>query len=201
MRTIRALFVLPCVLLAACQMTTFETPPLAATPGCDPALVGRWGSDDGEDPPTPRPTNAKYVPPPELVLVIDAACSLDVEEYTQDGVRHGEPTRLHLARQGELRYAWVDAGWAMARFREEHRFPAGDILLMRFTLDGDRLDVFNIDDKLAAHAIIDGDLTGEVQYTDHELYNRLTGEQAPAVLGHTGLFDAEPGTFTRLAGD
>ena len=201
MNAVRALFALPCVLLAACQMTTFETPPLAATPGCDPALAGRWGSTDDEDPPAPRPANAKYAPPPELVLVIDAACSLDVEEYAQEGVRRGEPTRLHLAREGELRYAWVDAGWAMERFREDHRFPDGDIVLMRYTIDGDRLDVFNIDDKATAHAIIDGDLTGEVRYADNELHNRLTGVQAPEVLGRAGLFDAEPGTFFRMAGE
>ena len=181
---------LAALLLAGCQMTSFEKSPLAAAGGCDPALVGDWASIG--DPPDEDG---------EVTLRLDAQCRLTYEERKATGLVTGEATTVHVARHGDHAYAWVDAAWALARFEEDHRPPAGDIMLVRYRLDGDVLELWSTDDKPIAHAIIDGQLEGEVIAADNELFNRLTGEQAPAVLERDGLFDAEPARFRRAAKD
>lgn len=182
----KLLIVMSCVLLAACEATTFEQAPVAALP-CDPALAGHWASEgEGDD------------KDGEIVLQINAACQLAVVEHKANGPSTGEPTALHLGRHGRHHYAWVDAGWMMRRFDEDHRFPDGDVFLMRYRRQGDRLELWSTDDKLIAHAIIDDKLEGEVLARDNELFNRLTGQQEPEVLEHRGLFDAEAAGFRRL---
>lgn len=182
----KLLIVMGCALLAACEATTFEHPPVASLP-CDPALAGHWASEgDGDD------------KDGEIVLQIDAACQLAVVEHKADGPSTGEPTTLHLGRHGRHAYAWVDAGWMMRRFDEDHRFPDGDVFLMRYRQQGDRLELWSTDDKRVAHAIIDDELEGEVLARDNELFNRLTGTQDPEVLEHRGLFDSEAAGFRRI---
>lgn len=175
-----------CMLLATCEATTFEHPPVAALP-CDPGLAGHWASEgEGED------------KDGEIVLQIDADCRLSVLEQKTDGPRTGEPTALHLGRHGRHSYAWVDAAWMMRRFDEDHQFPAGDVFLVRYRRQGDHLDLWSTDDKAVARAIIDDRLEGEVLAKDNELFNRLTGTQEPEVLEHRGLFDADAAGFRRL---
>ena len=190
MKPIRLLSALPCLLLAACQVTTFAQAPIAAGP-CDPALVGDWADHDPD---------ASAAAPAEVVLRIDAGCRVEVEEHKHGGVTRGDAVQLHLGRHGSHRYAWVDANWLMARFDEEHRFPAGDVVLMRFALDGDGLVVWNTDDKPMAHAVIDDEISGEVLALEHELFVRLTGEPDPGVLERDGFFDTDAAHFRRLEG-
>ncbi len=181
----RTVFAAAALLLGACQMTTFETAPLTAGP-CDPLLAGRWLSQD-EDP-------AKHG---EVVLTLDAACQLVVESSNSDGVRRSTPTPLQLGRSGLYRYAWVDAGWVLAQFDQDHAAKAGDIYLLRFAQDADRLTLWTTNNKAVAHAIIDGDLQGEVVSRNRDLFNRLAGNEAPAVLDHADLFNADPVQFAR----
>ena len=189
MNTLRLLSALPCLLLAACQVTTFAQVPVAADPGCDPALVGDWRDHEPE---IPGET------PPEVVLRIDAACRVQVDEHKNGSVRRGDAVQLHLGRHGPRRYAWVDANWMMSRFDEEHRFPDGDVVLMRFAVEDDGLVVWNTDDKAIAHAVIDDDLTGEVLALDHDLFVRLTGEPDPDVLDRDRFFDDDAAHFRRF---
>jgi hypothetical protein len=178
------------LLLAACQVTTFETAPLTAIDGCDPALVARWDAFDA-DAPAGKPA--------EMSVQVDARCHIRLfDEHNPQG---SDPTPLHLGRHGDATYAWFDAGWAMRVGREDHAFPEGDVVLMRYRLDGDTLQAWSTDDKAIAHAIVDGTLTGEVSVANSEIYNRLTGTQDPAVLARSDFFDAEGGTFRRAAGN
>ena len=173
--------------LAGCQVTTFEQSPLAALP-CDPAVVGEWHSEgDGSS------------GDGEMILLVSADCRLQVEERTADGPRTGEATALFLGEHAGQRYAWTDAGWMMRRFEEDHAPAAGDVHLVRYALEGDRLGVWSTDDRPIAHAIIDHELEGEVIARDRRLFNRLTAPQAPEVLARPGFFDAE-GLWFRKAG-
>jgi hypothetical protein len=172
-------------LLAGCQATTFERPPLQAI-ACDPALAGQWSSQ-GEDGDADG----------EMVLKIGKDCALEVTENKPDGPVTGEATTFQLGRQGKHSYAWVDANWLMRRFDEDHRPPAGDVYLMRYQLRGDT-QLWSTDDPPIAHAIIDDKLEGEVIARDERLFNRLTGEQDPAVLDRKGFFDADSGRFKRV---
>ena len=180
-----ALLAAATLLLAGCQMTTFATAPIAAG-DCDPGLAGRWLSMD-EDP-------AKNG---EVVLVLDDACQLVMEATQKDGVRRSEPTPLHLGQHGLYRYAWVDARWALAQADEARTVAGSDVYLLRLARDGDRLTLWTVDDKGVAHAIIDGQLTGEVVAKDRDLVNRLTDASEAALLDHPGLFKAEPVGFLR----
>ena len=180
----RTLVAAGALLLGACQMTTFQSAPIAAG-ACDPGMAGRWLSMD-EDP-------AKNG---EVVLVVDATCTLVAETAQNDSVRRSPPTPLHLGQHGLYRYAWVDARWALAQFDEDHGVPAGDVYLLRIARDGDRLTLWTTDDKAVAHAIIDGGLAGEVVSQDRDLFNRLT-DTGSAALDHPGLFKADPVGFAR----
>lgn len=175
------------LLLGACQMTTFEAAPIAAG-GCDPGLAGRWLSMD-ED----AAGNG------EVVLVLDDACRLVMEIAQKDSVRRSEPTALHLGRHGLYRYGWVDARWALAQADDARGVPDSDVYLLRIARDGDRLTLWTIDDKAVAHAIIDGQLSGEVRAKDRDVVNRLTGAGDAALLDHPGLFKSEPVGFLRQA--
>ncbi|HEU0152373.1 MAG TPA: hypothetical protein VFQ84_03395 [Arenimonas sp.] len=184
---IRAALALAALLvLAGCQITTFEQAPLAALP-CDPAVVGEWHSI-GEAPSGDG----------EMILRVAADCQLSVEERTAEGPRIGEPTRLFLGEHAGRRYAWTDAGWLLRRFEEDHPVPAGDVHLVRFAIEGDRLSLWSTDDKRIAHAIIDGDLSGEVSARDRRLFNRLVGPPSPEVLEHAGLFDDASADFRKI---
>jgi len=171
--------------LAGCQVTTFEQSPLAALP-CDPAVVGEWHSI-GDEPSGDG----------EMILRVSADCQLGVEERTVEGPRTGDPTPLFLGEHAGQRYAWTDAGWLLRRFGEEHAVPAGDVHLVRYRIEGERLALWSTDDKPVAHAIIDGELKGEVIARDNRLFNRLVAPQAPEVLDHPGLFDDEPAWFRK----
>lgn len=176
------------VLLAACQATSFEKPPIADA-GCDPALAGTWLSQ-GEDADEEG----------EVVLLVDARCRLHVEEHESTGIKRGDGIQAHLGRYGKHHYLWVDANWVHSRFDEPHAPPAGDVYLVRYRRDGDTLTLWTTDDKPIAHAIIDNDLTGEVISRDNRLFNRLTGEPGPDVLDRPGFFKAEPALFHRKPG-
>ncbi|KFN46043.1 hypothetical protein [Arenimonas metalli] len=172
--------------LAGCQVTTFELSPLAALP-CDPAVAGEWHSV-GDEPSGDG----------EMILRVSADCQLEIEERTPAGPRHGEATPLFLGEHAGQRYAWTDGAWLLRRFGEDHALPAGDVHLVRFAITGDRLELWSTDDKPIAHAIIDGELSGEVIARDRSLFNRLTAPQPPEVLARPGLFDAEPAAFRKV---
>ena len=182
-----ALSLLAAALLAACQGTSFEKPPIADA-GCDPALAGTWLSQD-EGPADEG----------EVVLLVDARCRVHVEEHEATGVKRGDGVQAHLGRHGKHDYLWVDARWAHARFDEPQAPPAGDVYLLRYQREGELLTLWTPDDKPIAHAIIDNDLTGEVVSRDNRLFNRLTGEPGPDVLDRPGFFKAEPVRFRRQA--
>ena len=156
---------LPVLMLAAlcggCETVVFEAPPVAAQ-ACDPALVGNWLSKGDQ------PADLG-----EVELRIDAACKLLFVEHEQDGVREGEPTTLHVGRDGRIAYAWVDAQWTDRRMdsasdakQEDTKpsdFAAGDIVLMQYRVSGSKLELRQADPKLFAHRIIDGRIKGEVR--------------------------------------
>lgn len=177
-------------LLCACQGTTFQTPPLAATV-CDSALPGRWIS-----------INENGRPDGEMVLVFSADCQLDVTDRSNGNLREGEATPAYVARSGMDRYMWVNAGWAAQRFDfADLAVNPGDVFLMRYSWDQDELLFNDVDDKVVAHLIIDGKIPGTVDYVDDRLLNRITGPARPEVLSLPGVFSTEFLRFRRDDGN
>ena len=180
-----------CLLACACQSTSFQSAPLAADAGCDPALAGRWASVDESGHPND-----------EVHLAIDADCRLTVTDREGGRVREGEPTTLRIGHAADQRYGWVTAGWADVRFEatDDLQTDPADIYLFRYHVDGDALSVDFVDHKAVAHRIIDGAIPGTVRSDDRTLVNRVTGPAMPALLATPDLFGAEPAKFRREAG-
>ena len=178
--------VLSCLLLAACQSTSFEKPPLAAGP-CDPALAGHWLS-------IAEPPDADG----EMQIRIGADCRVEVDERKAAGLETGEPVQAYTARHGDFGYAWVDSRWGHRRFGEAHVPAEGDVVLVRYRVADGVLSIWSIEDKPVAHAIIDDVLEGEVIARDDRLHVRLTGEQPASLLDRAGLFETQAARFRRL---
>jgi hypothetical protein len=189
---------LPVLLLAAlcggCETVVFEAPPVAAQ-ACDPALVGNWlskGDKPGSD--------------GEVELRIAADCALLFVEHEHGAPREGEPTALHVGRDGRIAYAWVDARWAETRMAlNEDRakatasqFAAGDIVLMQYSLSGKRLELRNASPKPFAHRIIDDEIKGEVtRRSNGDLAVRVAAPVDPRQLRDATLFPRGEMRFER----
>jgi hypothetical protein len=184
--------------LGGCETVVFEKPPVAAQ-ACDPALVGTWLSVGDK----PGDTG-------EVELRIDAACKLLFVEHEKSGTREGDPTPLHVGRDGRIAYAWVDARWVEKRMENhpdrvkgerESAFAAGDIVLLQYKVSGRRLEFRNADPKAFAHRIIDEKLKGVVLAEDGEMAVRVTAPIDPKALRDAGLFPRGEMRFVRAPAD
>jgi len=173
------------LLLAGCETTSFQAPPVAAT-GCDPALVGIWDSigDKPED-------NG------EVELRIDDKCTLLFVEHEKSGTKEGATTQLHVGNDRGAGYLWVDGTWVASRFEMKQPPPTGDVYLVRYRIRNDRLTLQAPDDKAIAHRIIDGKIKGEVHDADGSLNNRVLAPADPAILRQPGFFDKEKAELRR----
>ncbi len=176
------------LLLSACQGTAFEKPPLGDAP-CDARLAGHWDSiGEGSD------------EDGEVQLDVSDACDLAVSERKQGQMLQGDPTRLHVGQLGQGLYLWVDAEWSKRRFSTGLPVRPGDVYLMRYQFRKGELVLNMPNDKLIAHRIIDGDITGQVSKDDQNLQNRITGGPHPTLLDSPGFFSRDELRFRRREG-
>lgn len=179
-------WLLPLALLAGCQATSFEQPPLAALP-CDPELVGSWLS---------RPESEKERPG-EIVLDIGADCRLGLTEKRRDGSVRRTDTQLQVGRSSEQRYAWLPADWDWLQFEPPDGRARGDVFVLRYAVQGRELELWLVDSKAVAHLAIDGRLRADVEKRGDQLLNRVTGEPQPEVLDLPGFFADDSARFIR----
>jgi hypothetical protein len=178
-----------------CETVVFQAPPVAAE-ACDAALVGNWLSVGD------NPGNAG-----EVELRIGADCTLLFVEHDKGAPREGEPTPLHVGRDGRIAYAWVDARWADQRMalspeakkaEASSAFAAGDIVLMQYRVSGRRLELRNADPKQFAHRVIDDAIKGTVTRDDQgHLAVRVSAPVDPKQLRDAKLFPRGEMRFTR----
>ena len=154
--------------LGGCERTVFRHAPADAVAKCDPALVGRWLSQD-ED---PREEG-------ELVATVDADCRLVTVERKSEGPRTSRPTTLRSGKADGVRYLWVDAAWANASFDVEPTplDEPGDVYVFAWRTRGDRLELAAPPHRALAHKVLDKDMEGEVMLHDDSLTVRLTAER------------------------
>jgi len=176
-------------LLAACQSTTFEKPPIAEA-ACDGRLTGHWNSIDDE----------RQEDDGEFQIDVSDTCILNVSDLHQGEMRHGEPTQLHVGVAGDQRYLWVDSAWSDQRFEANLKAPVGDVYVLRYELKRDELILHTTNDKAVAHRIIDDEIPGDTQKIGHDLQNRITGGPHPQLLEKPGLFSDKPIRFRRDSG-
>jgi hypothetical protein len=177
------------LLLAAgcvgCETVVFQAPPVAAQ-SCDPALVGRWlsvGDQPGEH--------------GEVELKITADCTLWFVEHEKNGIDQGEPTTLHVGRDGRIAYAWVDARWTEKRMQDSpdrwkggtgSGINEGDLVLLKYRASGRSLEFRMADAKAFAHRVIDGKIKGTVDSDEDEIAVRVTAPVDPRTLRDGKLF-------------
>lgn len=186
MNLVRGLLLTLSIVLAGCQATTFQNPPVAEL-ACDSQLVGNWFSVADSD---------SNDTPGEVELRIDKACSLSMIEHKKDGDVSGDTTKLHVGRDGAQDYFWLDAAWAFKRAQSTEPAPAGDVYVLRYAIRDKELQLFSIDDRAIAHRILDDELKGEVHKTEGTLVNRLTGTVSPEQLHGKIAFVGKPARFT-----
>ena len=175
------------LVLAGCEATTFQNPPLAEQ-ACDPQLNGDWLSvADSKDNDTPG----------EVELQIDKTCNLALVEHKKDGDVRGDITTLHVGRDSAQGYFWLDATWAFKRAQSTEPAPANDVYVLRYTIHGNDLQLYTIDDRAIAHRILNEELKGEVHKTESTLVNRLTGTVTPQQLRSGITFEDKPARFMR----
>lgn len=172
------------VVLAGCEGTTFQHPPLAEQP-CDSALVGNWESIGD------KPSDADN----EVELRIDRQCQLLFIEHEKDGDRDGTPTALHVGKRNGRRYFWLDATWANQRFKSDRQPAAGDVYVVRYGIVAKILTLELPNDKAIAHRIIDGKIHGDVDRTEDILFNRVTDPFDAAELDRPGFFGGQAARF------
>ena len=99
-----------------------------------------------------------------MEAVIGADCSLQVIEHENGGARRVEPTTLHTARVGGVRYLWIDAAWANRGFDVDATplDQTGDIYLFAYTVRRDRLQLSSTPHRALAHRVLDKDIVGDV---------------------------------------
>ena len=189
MKTLSALVAL--LLLTGCQATFWAQPP-SSQGGCDPAARGLWYSeihypDEGES--------------QQVSISIDASCQA-VGRQILGGtvVQTSEPASVRMARHQGWSYAWIDANALLTFDGQAHRTQAGDVMVFRYRVEGNQLQVWNINHMHARSLIDTGAVAGEFQDDEINEFNRITGPMAPAQLGAPELFAGEPTVLTRAGG-
>ncbi|GGA73385.1 hypothetical protein GCM10011521_09440 [Arenimonas soli] len=181
---IAALLVL---LLAGCTATFFETPPLASQ-GCDPEAVGSWLS-------VPEESDAEGE---HSRLRIDTDCRLLVDEVRGTDVSTSAPVQLHLGQHAGEHYAWFDANWMLEVASADARVEPTDVVVVRYRLRGERLDIWPVNDEAVDRLHDQGRLVRRFeQPEEYEKLRWITGPANPAVLELDGLFGSEPKRFSR----
>lgn len=161
---------LPCmlmliVLLAACQVTHFESRPSGTYADCDDALVGSWLATQQQADGTIESLGTLDVP---------AGCS----PITMD--EDGTPPKRFDYDFSYTRVARMHLLVGTGRDRKTSRAttgstPAGNgdadetagFLILRYEADQQHITAYGIDPTLVAHLIVDGKLPGHTQVASH----------------------------------
>ena len=176
--------------LAGCQATFWAQAPL---PGgsCDPTAAGRWlsqstnedGSSEG------------------MRLIVDAGCQLVAEKLANDEViERSKPAMVRMASSHGQSFAWLDANTLLAYEGVAHRTRDTDVMVFRYRINGDQLQVWNINHMFVRSQIEEGAIPGVFEDTGEDEFNRITGAVAPDLFADTALFDVPPITLEREGG-
>ena len=189
MKTLSAVAAL--LLLTGCQATFWAQPPSSQW-GCDSAVQGRWYSEinypeEGES--------------EQVSINIDASCQVVGRQLVGGAiVLTSEPTSVRMARHQGWNYAWLDANALLAFDGNGYRTPAGDVMVFRYRVEGDQLQVWNINHLHVRSLINSGAVAGGFDDDEFNEFNRITGPVAPALLGAPELFAGQATVLTRAGG-
>ena len=157
--------------LAGCVETRFESPPGDNIETCDAHWKGLWSGDKD----TPHDTTAFY---------IDDECHFIVLDQVDKG---GPLKQIHVpvnyVHDGDRDYIVVADNMLKGLVELKPVYgvdppPAKAFFFMRYSVHGDRIDLYKIDDARVARLVIDGKLDGTVAKTGSELHVFVRGDRA-----------------------
>lgn len=182
------------LLLAGCRATFWAQPP-SPQGGCDPAAEGSWYSEV---------TYEEEGPGQQYEVAIDAGCQVRLYRIV-GGVlsKTSEPAMVRMGRIQDSTYAWIDANTLLAFNDNAHRTRAGDVLVVRYRIEGNQLRIWVPDHLHVRGLIASGALAGEFLDTELDEFNRLTGPSAPALaqLATPRFFDPSEIVLTRVGAE
>lgn len=183
------------VLLAvsACNVTRFESPPGEALDSCDTRWRGLWiaHEDDGEL--------------GDAAIHVDEACRVLILDQAERG---GPVKSVHVpsnfSRVGRDDYVVV-SDLALKPLFELGPVPglveqpARTFVLMRYRFRGDRLELYDIDDRKIARLVLDGGIEGTVLKSSDGLQVYVQGDRAriAKVLSTHKLTEDKPTVLER----
>lgn len=193
MNRLTALGLIACLMwLTACSETRFESPPGQNIALCDTHLAGLWLAVDSK--------------PGELDgFDIDPECRTRILTRTEaGGPVQAIRVPVNFVHQRGKHYVVVadEALKGLVELPPIHGVnpvPKRNFFIVRYEVHGDRLRLFNVDDRGAAHAILDGTLEGTISSTLDELhvYVRGSREQILLALDTPGLFERKASSVLR----
>ncbi len=200
-----ALALLLPALLALAGCVSFEFPPTASSPGCDPALVGTWVGIASEDAKKAADdTGADDLPSEWRVL---ENCRIDLSNVREDDLGSGfDLSSFRTFELDERRYMAFEAKRYLRNFDADFRFieewPKDRVLLLRYELEGETLVFFMADIDATAAA----DSRGVRQHERGPHYRTGEEEDDEMMVGmHTERYlSGRPGdleNFLREHGD
>ena len=160
------------LLLGACNVTRFESPPGEVLDSCDTRWRGLWitREDDGEL--------------GDAAIHVDEACRLMMLDQAERG---GPVKSVHVpsnfARVGRDDYVVVSdlalkPVFELGPVPGVSEQPEKTFVLMRYRIRGDRLELHDIDDRKVALLVVDGSIEGTVLKSDDGLQVYVQGDRA-----------------------
>lgn len=178
--------------LAGCSETRFESPPGQNIERCDTDLRGLWLAVDSK--------------PGELDgFDIDGECRTRILTRTEPGgpVQAIQVPVNFVHHRGKHYVVVADEALKglieLPPIHGVNPLPKRNFFIVRYDVRGDRLRLFNVDDRAAGHAILDGTLEGTISSTLDELhvYVRGTREQILQALDTPDLFERKASSVLR----
>ena len=181
--------------LAACTETRFESPPGDEIVACDPAWKGLWVDTSGQSSDEPD----------ELAFLVDQECRFLLLERPE---KDGPPKQIHVPvnfvhDRGKDYLVIADNQLdGVVKLDPVHGInpaPEKSFFIARYEIGRDRLRVFQIDSKRAAHLVIDDALDGTVDSGNNELHVFISGDRAKVldILRRQKIFEDKPGAEVR----
>ncbi|MEP6941265.1 MAG: hypothetical protein ABI846_15970 [Rudaea sp.] len=179
---------LAAVSLGACVETRFESPPGDNIETCDARWKGLWLGDDEK----PKDSNT--------AIFVDEGCRFTVLDQPERG---GPFKEVHVAvnfvhTDGKDYLVVADAALkGLVKVNPVYGIepmPERSFFIDRYVVRGDHIDLFAVDDQLAARKVIEGKLEGSVSKTPSELHVFIRGDRARVlqILRRDTIFNAKP---------
>jgi len=182
--------------LAACTETRFESPPGDEIVACDPAWKGLWVDASAQ---------ASAGEPDELAFLVDQECRFLMLERPE---KDGPPKQIHVPvnyvhDRGKHYLVIADNQLeGVVKLDPVHGVspaPEKSFFIARYQIDRDRLRIYTIDAKRAAHLVIDDVLDGTGDSANNELHVFVRGDRAKVldIVRNQKIFEDKPGAEVR----